>query len=198
MCIFYSIYVHTRLFYFNIYNVYHPCLLEGVYWRCYSDKKVWAHVLKCSDSPAPPRLVSGSASCEETPEPRFEPLWTFICSGPLLPSLSLALKAVSSLRAFSRGTPYVSISRPTRGCAAWAEALPTFGRDKEKEALILLVRELSTKLELGVSELHLVCLRAWCLLSATAARFKASREELLGRASASLPGYCMPDARGGA
>lgn len=42
---------------------------------------------------------------------------------------------VSSLCAFSRGIPYVSISHPNRGCGASAEALPTSGTTNEARGL---------------------------------------------------------------
>lgn len=50
------------------------------------------------------------------------------------PSLSKPA-ALSSLRAFSRGTPYVSISHPNPGCGdALTEALPTSGIVKRSAA----------------------------------------------------------------
>lgn len=179
----------------------------------------WAHVLKCSDFPAPPRLVSGSISCEETPKPRFEPFWNFffICFSLFLSSLSLLLKqlVVSSLSAFSKGIPYVSISHPDRGCVVSAEALPTFGRVFEQknkhEALILPGPTNSTPSSYGsmspscissaavsraVKSLRWVTALRTLLYYSTAAPFEAGRDELVGLRSASLPGYCMRNERG--
>lgn len=92
------------------------------------------HVSGCSCSPALPHWVSGSASCGETPEPRFVPFSPVLC----LPRRGLAAAPcpipltparVSSLRS------YVSISHPNRGCAASAEARPTSGTAASKSAI---------------------------------------------------------------
>lgn len=64
--------------------------------------------------------------------------WTIFDSSCLSPVLFILFKpaVVSSLCAFSRGIPYVSISHPNRGCGAWAEALPTSGiTDEEPNSL---------------------------------------------------------------
>lgn len=90
------------------------------------------YVSECSGSPAPPHWVSGSASCGETPEPRFVPFW----GGLLVTSTPCPIPPtpvrVSSLRALSTGIPYVSISHPNRGCAASVEARPTSGTAAEE------------------------------------------------------------------
>lgn len=171
----------------------------------YHNKYDKTHVLKCFDSPAPPHSVSGSTSCGETPEPRFEPCWPNLLQ-PLSSFLSVRIKqvAVSSRRASSRGIPYVSISHPNRGCAAWAEGLPTFGR-VTNGADLSPYREslLEQVLYLGVTEQRLcggktpLCLGgAGTPLSSLyyqpQALFEAGRDGAgAGRDSASLPGYCM-------
>lgn len=58
--------------------------------------------------------------------------WTISTSAAPCPILSKPA-VVSSLCAFSRGIPYVSISHPNRGCDASAEALPTSGIVKEAQ-----------------------------------------------------------------
>lgn len=62
------------------------------------------------------------------------------------PCLASKPVVISSLRAFSWGTPYVSISHPDRGCGASAEALPTSGTAEEAR--------LSTELMRGPQMLH--------------------------------------------
>lgn len=93
-------------------------------WECF-----WTYVSGCSDSPAPPHSVSGSASCGETPEPRFVPFWleavlsyspytgSSFFSGSVLQRNPLCLHLASRPRlwCFGRGAPHIWNSRKKRG-----------------------------------------------------------------------------------
>lgn len=66
----------------------------------------WTHVSGCCGSPAPPRSVSGSASCGETPAPRFGPCRLSASSLSRLGTASDFFAA-----RFSREEPPISPSR---------------------------------------------------------------------------------------
>lgn len=65
---------------------------------------------------------------------------------------------VSSLCAFSRGIPYVSISHPNRGCGASAEALPTSGTVEEARFCRLrILHQIISRCQDAASQVQLPC-----------------------------------------
>lgn len=128
--------------------------------------------------------------------------WTIFDSSCLSPVLFILFKpaVVSSLCAFSRGIPYVSISHPNRGCGAWAEALPTSGITDEEPNSLSVLRILHQNLFPVFEMLHLRCSWRVAISSSgtplyyppqTTGAFQLGRDELLGCDSPCFPGYCM-------
>lgn len=157
------------------------------------------YVSECSGSPAPPHWVSGSASCGETPEPRFVPFWGGLLVSSTPCPIPPTPARVSSLRVLSTGTPYVSISHPNRGCAASVEARPTSGTAAEEARFspgfgvyFSLPAQCASSCRISGAAAARRCVRskprASSLLSTTEyERFSSGRDVLPGRDSPSPP-----------
>lgn len=162
--------------------------------------RVWTYVSRCSDSPAPPRLVSGSASCGETPEPRFEPLWLTDAVPPcplytgcsfftvrVLDRNPLCLHLASKPRLWclGRGAPHIWNSR--RDAILLVEDSPPIYLSVSKCCISGAAAVLRVSVHRSSSRVLFTIRRPTLTTSA----FELGRDGLLGRDYPSLPGYYM-------